>query len=173
MRTVVLRGTGQEDRGQWSIMEAAKFSSYLVKMIDECQHCSSSVETLTAAIRDHSRRSFIFHCKESQVFPNSSSLLHTDTGFSQQPFSPFSGGQIYWSWLSCCLIWEEFGNSVIYYSKTKDRTHTWKQPSLKKTSLKKKNKAPNKCWHKTENCSEHYSDENDGELPKKTVNVNF
>lgn len=139
-------------------------------MIDECQHCSSSVETLTVAIRDHSRRSFIFHCREeSQVFLNSISLLHTDTGFSQQPFSPFSGGQIYWSWQSGCLIWKEFGNSAIYYSKTKDGTHMWKQPSryfIKKPNLEK-------CGHKMENCSEHYSDENWCGTSKKTLKCQF
>lgn len=77
------RGEGRESGALWTSL--AKLSSSLVRVTDECQLCSSSGRTLTAAIGHHSRRLVIFHCgEESQVFPNSSSLLHTDTGFSQQ-----------------------------------------------------------------------------------------
>lgn len=68
-------------RGDRTAESRAKLSSSSAITTDDCQHCSSSVEALLAAFRDHIHRSvFFFHCPEEfQVFTNASSLLHTDT----------------------------------------------------------------------------------------------
>lgn len=172
MRTVVLRGTGQEDRGQWSIMEA---SGKVLFIFSQNDWWMPTLLFLCGDSHSSHQRSQqkILHFPLQRRVKCSQIPSHSSTQIPVSPNSPLVHFQE--------VKYTDPGCPAALYGKSletpqsitvKPKTELTSEKNHHGTSLK--NQIPEKCWHKMENRSERYSDENwRGTSKKKPANVNF
>lgn len=159
MRTVVLRGTGQEDRGQWSIMEASGKVLFIFSQNDWWMPTLLFLCGDSHSSHQRSQQKILHFPLQRRVSSVPKFLL---TPPHRYRFLPAALQSIFRrSNILILAVLLPYMASVWKLRKSitvKPKTELTRENNHHGASLK--NQTPEKCWHKMENRSERHSDEN-------------